>query len=67
MVLWSSEHTEIIVIYSIHLLCIVTEMECVYWTIRTGLLNVISLVFIFTWFETQNSSKINPLTSDSIL
>ena len=55
MVFWSSEHTEIIFIYSIHLLCIVNEMECVYWTIRTGLLSVISLVSIFTRFETQNS------------
>ena len=67
MVFWSSEHAEITSIYSIHLLCIVTKMKWVYWAIRTGLLNAISLVFIFTRLETQTSSKINHLTSDTIL
>ena len=50
---WIWEQTAIISLYSINWLVFISETECVYCAVRTGYLNLISVIcFIWIWEQT---------------
>ena len=69
---WISEQTAIISLYSINLLVLITETECVYCAVRTGYLYIIRVnlslrsaqtVYLCVLCGSQNKQRLFPYTA----